>query len=333
MPSVTPQAMAAFVQELEKQAFVPTAQLTRGGLALGAGLTGGTIGGMYQGSSEYNKARQQGATRTQALRAGLKGGVTGGAIGGAAGAGLGAIAPGMGGKLRDFGGQMLHMWTGAGGKKGMETFGGGAAQTRQRVADAAKQLEKAHAGQLEDPRFFGRHYDKMMGRAPIGKDKILAMAQKEHESAQLGHKAMERAQELGLTSLPGAAKAIVTNPIEAAKGAYGAMAHGTSGAQKALALGLPGAFAAYGAIRKPQEGETRLGNIAGSVMGAVPAALPMMPSSIALSMIPGIPNPGMAASRALEHGGKAMGNAVQRAVVGGKPGPGQVAPPPSGGEA
>ena len=332
MPSVTPQTMVAFLLELEKMAFVPTAQLTRGGLALGAGLTGGAIGGMYQGGKEYRQAREQGQGRVQALGAGLKGGLKGGTVGGAAGAGLAAVAPGMGGKVRDFGGQMLHMWTGAGGKKGMEAFGGGAASTLAQKNLAKETLEAAHAGTAKDPRMLGGFRDRVMGRAPIDKAGILSLAEKEHAGAVKGHAAMERAQELGLTSLPGAAKAIVTNPLAAAKGAYGAMVHGASPAQQVAAVGIPGALAAYGALRKPQEGETRMGNVAGSVLGAIPAALPMMPTSIALSMLPGMPNPGMLASRAMEHGGKAVGNTVQR-VIGKKPGPGQVEPPPAGGVA
>ena len=315
MPNITPEVMAAFLQELEKCAFVPSAQLTRGGIALGSGLTGATIGGLYQGKKRYSQARAEGASVGGALGAGLKGGVVGAGIGGAVGAGAGAALPGVGRTVRDFGGQTLHMWTGAGGKHGLQAFNSGAAQTAKRLEEAATNVAKARSGELADPRFLARF------RKPIDKAGIQTLADKAHVDAGIAHKAMLHAEDLGLTSLPGAVKAFATRPGEAARGAVGAMVHGASRAQQVAAVGIPGGMAAYGALHKPKEGETRLGNIAGSVGQAVPMMMPWMPTSIALSMLPGMPNPGMAASNALGRSGKAVGNVVQRAVS-----PGQVQP-------
>jgi hypothetical protein len=207
------------------------------------------------------------------------------------------------------------MWTGAGGKQGLARFGGGTAQTEARKLVAKETVEAAEKGVARDPRMFAKW------RKPIDQQQILGLAQKEHQHAIQAHAAMQAAQDRGLTSIPGAIGAFATHPVDAAKDAVGAMIHGTSTAQKALALGLPGAFAAYGAVRRPGEGETRLGNIASSVGQALPAALPMMPTSMALSMLPGAPNPGMAVGSALGRVGKRVGDTVQRTFS-----PGQVQP-------
>ena len=309
MASLTPERMDWFLTTLEKQAAEP---LSRGAVALGAGATGAAIGGLGWGRKRYQEARQQGADRMQALGAGLKGGLVGAGVGGAAGAGLGAALPNGAGKtVRDFGGQMAHMWTGFGGRQGLARFGGGTAQTGKRLhtaEDVVKQL--AHGGEAKDPRMFAKW------RQPIDRGQIEGLALKEQQHAEQAHKAMGRAQDLGLTSIPGAIRAFATHPVDAAKGAVGAMIHGTSGAQKALAIGLPGAMATYGAVRRPGEGETRLGNVASSVGQALPYTLPMIPTSMALSMVPGIPNPGQVLSNTFGHVGKRVGDAAQRVVTG-----------------
>lgn len=328
MPSVTPAVMRSFLGELGKEAGLlgSSASLGRGGVALGAGLTGAALGGLSTGQSGYVKARQEGQGRLDALGAGLKGSLKGMAIGGAAGGALGAVAPkSMGKTVRDFGGQTLHMWTGYGGKRGLARFGGGTAQTGERMMAARKAEQAAHeaissGGRVSDPRLLAKW------RSPKTNQELLEMAQKEHQAAQQGHAAMAKAQDMGLTSVPGVIKAYASSPIEAAKASWGAVAHGTSAGQKALMLGIPGGMAAYGAIRKPQEGESRLGNTLGSVGQALPGLMmPVMPSSIAMAFAPGAAsvNPAMMAGTALEHTGKAVGG-----VVGRRKSTGQVQPPP-----
>ena len=320
MPNITPEVMRAFLEELEKCAFVPSAELTRGGIALGSGITGAAIGGLYQGKKRYSQARAEGRGVGGALGAGVVGGLKGGAIGGAIGAGTGGAFQGVGRTVRDFGGQTLLMWTGAGGAKGLEAFGGGAAATAKRLGGAEAALASAKAGTLADPRLLASW------RKPIGEKGILDLAAKEHAHAVAAHAAMQRAQEVGITSLPGTVKALATRPGEAVRAAWGAAADGTTNVQKALVLGIPGGIAAHGAIRKPKEGETRLGNAVGGLAGAAPLAMPWMPSSMLLSLAPGIPNVGMSASAALGKGGKTIGDAVQRTVA---PGTVQPAVPPS----
>ena len=327
MRSVNPVLMQAFLDALEKDAFVPSSQLTRGGMALGAGLTGATIGGLYQGGKKYHEAREQGATRTQALKSGRGGAAVGAGVGGAAGAGLGAAGklpegiPLIGGKnpgaaVREFGGQMAHIWTGAGGRHAMRDLGAGSALSLERSVAAEKALRAAQEGKGTDPRMLAGM--PLVGRLfkPLQQEELVSRATKELSHAQKAHAAMERAEAAGITSIPGAVKAFV-NPKttrEAAGAAYGAAMHGSGPVQKAIVLGLPAATIGMGAIRKPEEGETRLGNIGSAVAGSAAMAMPWMPASIPLSFAPGIPNPMMAAGKVLEHGGRAVGNVASKAV-------------------
>ena len=260
------------------------------GLGLGAGALGGAAVG---GKRSYDAARGAGEGRLSAL-----GSAVGGALGGAArGAGKGAlIGAGIGGlsgavlpvqtlsgakslskmdnalgSLSNFGQRQVHSLTGwkpGGSSRSVERIGAGA-------ADARRDLSAARAS---------------------GSHAAVAQAQK-----ALG--AAEKAQRMGLTSLPGLAKSVKDNGLLPTVGTgLKAQWDSSSTPGKALLLGLPGATAASALLGKEQEGRPgkgeRLGKVIGGTLGGAVA-----PLSLAGGMVLG---------GALEHAGGAVGRGVDR---------------------
>jgi hypothetical protein len=320
MANITPEMLLSFQDELEKQA-VDVRGLARGarallarqgttagsGAALG-GAAGGLLGLGAGGAKKYREARQQGATSGEALRAGLGGAARGAATGAALGAGAGGLAGlagggrarALAGKLRGkegplssvsrFGERQVHgltgyvPHTGAGsvvggqGSAAVRAMRGGAHAAEKELAGATKHLKDIQAGGYE-PGMVGKGLKRlgvdMEGRALKG-------AEKGRERALKGLQAATKSEEMGLTSLPGYAKALVgkgkyvggakagqkVKALEALKAGVGEQWHASGPAGKALTFGLPAASVASEALRPSQPGEEGKGARMGKAMGS-----------------------------------------------------------------
>jgi len=311
--TLSPALMKGFHAELAKTAGVPQellAHLSRRGTrsAMGAGLgsglgiglgAGALVGAVRGGKDAYDTARARGSsvpgTALSALGGGLGGAVRGAGKGAVIGAGsglaLGAASPtkvisatkslsSMGnslGSLSNFGQRQVHSLTGwkpGGAASSVERIGAGAAPARRELAALGKDLSSG-AG------------------VPASK---LQQASKSLSSA-------EKAQEMGLTSLPGYAKSLKNNGVLPTAAAGVKSQWDSTGVKgKALMVGLP-ALAAVNAARAPEGAGApgrveRVGRVVGSTVGGLAAPLSLTGS--------------LALSTALERAGGAAGKGVDK---------------------
>lgn len=283
--------MGGFYAELTKLALFPLSAsrtLTNVGAGAGVGSLVGAAGGAgvsgYQG---YRDARHSGASRGQAamsaLGRGAKGALRGAAVGGALGAagGAGATALGKGdavqalagrekgqvGSFARFGQRQVHSLTGATpegflNQEGVKKMRAGAWGSKKAVTSAEEALGKAKdpAGRL-----------KAQGN--------LDMANKANTHAQA-------AEDMGLTSLPGYAKAMYTHSVgNALSTGVKEQWHSGGVGTKALIFGLPAAAAAKEAVTPTEPGgRGRLGRAAGHIPELAFSAGPLpMTGAMALS--------------------------------------------------
>lgn len=303
---LTEQVMQAFALELSKEASAAevlshlkrpgTLHAMQAGLGsgLGLGLAGGAaVGALKGGKEQYDAARANGQGVVSSLGHSIGGGL-GGAVRGAgkgaligmgAGALGGALAPtqvikgtralsqakNVAGDVANFGQRQVHGLTGwkpGGSTSSVESIGAGAAGARSA-------LGKAVAG-------------KSPGDVSRARDALSAA---------------EKAQKMGLTSLPGVAKSLKNNGILPTVAA-GAKEQWKSSPtwQKALMVGLPGASVAGTLAKKdpengPGKGE-RIGRTLGGTLG-----YSMAPLSLVASTVLG---------GALEHAGGLAGKGIDR---------------------
>lgn len=252
-------------QFLKGQAGAAGAGIGAGG-ALGA-LAGGGLGGLRG----YREARDLGFSRGEsaayAAQRGLKGAAKSGVLGAAAGgaAGLaggqkarelaqGLVQRGTAGAPSRFAQRQLHSLTGYADREGLKAMGGGAETARKRLVAAGKALADAA------PEKAGKHL-------------------KEIKRARAGLDAATKAEEAGLTSIPGIVKGLTGNaalqgkrlsPLEAAKTMVGEQWHGSGVGGKALMFGMP-ALGAASALRPggPEEDQAGQGRLerAGRALG------------------------------------------------------------------
>lgn len=317
--------MWAFHDEMSKIAAVPQElmkHLSRVGTrrAIGAGVGGGAglglgagalLGGVSGGKDAYEAAKARGAGLPGAALSAVGGGLGGAIRGAGKGALIGAAAGGVVGaglptetlsatrrlqkldnsvgSLHNFGQRQVHSLTGwkpGGAHKSVERIGAGAAPAR---AELAKELGKG-----------------------VGNPAVVRPAEKSLAAA-------EKAQGMGLTSLPGIARSVRDNGLLPTAGAGLKAQWDASGPKaKALMVGLP-AYSAVNAARAP-EGESgpgrgeRVGRVIGGTVGGLAAPLSLA-GSIALS-------------GGLERAGGAVGKGVDR-LRGRKAHPPQVQQEPS----
>ena len=264
------------------------------GLGLGAGAL---VGGAAGGRNAYREARERGSSAPGALLSAVGGGLGGAArgavkgslLGMATGALAGSAAPvrtlsatrglqkldNAAGTLSNFGQRQVHSlsgWKPGGAARSVERIGAGAAPARRELGELGKELA---------------------GGVPVGK---LDRAAKSLAAA-------DKAQEMGLTSLPGYAKSLKDNGIVPTVSAgVKSQWDAAGGKGKALMLGLP-ALSIAGAARAPEgEGKPgraeRVGKIVGSTLGGVAAPLSLGGS--------------LALSAGLERAGGAVGKGVDR---------------------
>lgn len=319
-PTLTEPLLRAFHEELHKVGGVPGGILrhlqrvgTRHavgagvGSGLGLGLGAGALaGGVRGGKDAYDAARSSGqgagGAALSALGGGLGGAVRGAGKGAVIGAGSGAAlgvlvptttlsvtkalakGPNFLGSLNNFGQRQVHSvsgWKPGGAARSVERVGAGAAPAR---AELARELKKG----------------------------VGAPATVERASKALS--AAERAQSMGLTSLPGYAKSLKNNGVLPTVGAGLRSQWDASGSKgKALMVGLP-AMSLVSAARAPEGGEgpgraERIGKIVGGTLGGVAAPLSLAGS---LAMSAGLERAGGAAGK---HVDRVRGRTLHRPQV------------------
>lgn len=276
------QQMPAFYDELVKTA-IP-ASLVRGvgglGTGIGAGAAVGALGGAaIQGYRGYREGRQAGyspmdSALSKGLGGAIHGALKGGLVGAAAGGvGLGALeasgkVPGLAsriGKLKDpigigggarFGQRQIHGltgWTPQGflNPAGARELGLGAHEAREGLESAAKLHSETQAGG-NTLGFFNRlrggTAQEMQGRAVAGTGKVLARAEKYLPAA-------EKAESMGLTSLPGYFKSMKDNGVLNTVGAgLKEQWHAGGPINKSLMFGLPAASVVHEGFKSNEPG-------------------------------------------------------------------------------
>ena len=276
--------MRGFHEELTKLALLPpsASRILMGsgsGMGLGA-LAGAAASGGASGHKAYEQARAQGATKGQAFLSGLGHGVTGALPGAAAGAVLGAaggagLAAGGKGRLLQaaadqqhgplgvaarFGQRQVHALTGATPKGFLNPEG--VRQMRGGAWGAENHIGKVESSALRQK----------------------AMAELELKHARNASQHAQTAETMGLTSLPGYARAMKEHGVgktllTGAKEQW----HGTGAVGKALGFGVPAAAAAKELATPTQDGDQ--GRLRRAASHAEELAFSVGPLPIAGSMV------------------------------------------------
>jgi hypothetical protein len=290
LDELTKTAAPAMLEAAKRVFASPGMHKALGGLGSGAGAglgLGAVAGAGIEGYRGYQDARAQGGSVGDAVAGGLaragggaaKGAVRGALLGGALGAGADALGAGVGktltglenplGAFSRFGQRQVHGatgWTpkGWGDVAGIREMRAGGYDAARRVQITAK-VNASHGGL--DPK-----------------------AAKNHLQALSGLHAAEDAERMGLTSIPGYARALKQHGV-------GALATGTKEiwgklgpVEKALVFGPAALGVAQGATRQLEDGESRIGEVA---KATVPLA------GLALSPLPAMT--GMVAGMGLTH--------------------------------
>lgn len=282
--SNTERVFDAFHGELEKLAIDTHTLLGNVGALAGSGALVGAVGGAALGGiKRYREARSRGEGIGQGFLEGAGGALHGAGKGALVGAGAGALAgaatpkalydrmsnvAGPVGAGARFGQRQVHAFTGwmptAGETSSIERIRGGAFRARKAVGRAEEEL--ASAWGKNDP-------------------SDLRSAVRAKQRASAGLEGAERAQQMGLTSVPGYLKSLRQKPLETLRTGMAEQWHSGGAGAKALTIGLP-ALGAVSALRSPEsatgagKGE-RVGRELGTVAGGVlTAPLPFVPGQV-----------------------------------------------------
>lgn len=240
MPRLSLPLMLGFYDELEK-----TSALNP---LVGSGALMGTLGGAATGYLGYSKAKAEGASTGEALGRAGKAGLMGAAGGAALGAGVGALKPTWGKEMSNFAQRQVHGLTGWTPKEGLHSIDHGAGPAIKRRGEA----HVAHLLNPEDP-------------------KLLA----EFQNATKARDAAQKAEQMGITSLPGLVKSVKNHGvIPTLKAGAEEQLHGTSTMNKALMLGLPAVGVAQALHSSDSDDPTmgkgeRVGHTIGNVVGSL----------------------------------------------------------------
>jgi hypothetical protein len=309
--------LAAFRSELHKLAWSVPQVLGPASAAAGVGMGLGGIGaGAVGGVRGYREAKAQGATTGQAIMGGAARGLAAAGKGALIGAGAGAatgvaghyIAPAAAEKARAaltnhsafarFGQRQAHGLTGYTPAQGLASIRHGAAPRLEEANAAKATLDRLHGG--EDLR---SGWQKFRG---VTHEDMVAGATKQHGRAQKSYEAGLKAEQMGLTSVPGYLKSLRKDPL----GTVGAAARdqwdGTSAPMKAMMVGIPAAQLGSAAMQDPhqlnREGKTR-----GRALGEATAGLA---SGLLMNPLPLVTQ--MAAAEPLHRAAGRLGQVVDR---------------------
>ncbi len=340
--------------------FSPRISSALGALGAGGGVGaagGALIGAAVQGGRKFREERAQGASIAEALGGSLahgmagagRGALIGGAIGAGVGGATGAINPAAGEKFRNalknlpganFGQRQVHTFTGWKPKGGLAEIGHGASSRLGAVRRAEQELFAARnagkpiseavslseearkflpsgktlGGDVRYPKARRSLVDRVMGRSAV------EAAQKRVENARAAYEAGRKAEEMGLTSIPGYVKALRDRPVgEVLRTAVNDQWKGMSPAMKALMIGLPAAELASAVWSKDEpdaQGDSK-GERIGRSLAQTAGGFLLSPLTMTGQMVAGT---------ALSRAGGAIGRAAGR-------GKGKLLPPPPPGPA
>ena len=303
--------MLAFRDELAKEAApkwltktVPELLARRGaGVAGGLGV-GGMVGGLgglgLGGYRGYQQAREEGAGVGQALGHGVVKGLRSGLIGAGVGAGAGALGgsllspkgvdrmttmgKGIGAASR-FGQRQLHGVTGWVPEGGLESIRAGSYGAKKALKGAEERFLAAKGGDAS-PGFV----DRVLGRSPEQvKHKAVTKAEKELLQARKARDASVKAEDMGLTSVPGYLRSLKNNGVgSTVRAGLADQWHGSGGTTgKAMMLGLPAMSVAQEMSQPDQPGGPgkleRIGGALGEGLGFSLAPLPLAGQALAIS--------------------------------------------------
>lgn len=182
-----------------------------------------------------------------------------------------------GGVAKRFGQRQAHGLTGWTPKGYMNPQG--IREMRAGAYDTAERLSAAERAVAPGPgRYRPGLVDRALGRKPEAvQAKKMQSAKSELEQARKAHEASQTAEDMGLTSLPGYAKALLNDPTKALKAGIGEQWHSMGPAGRSLMVGIPAAGMASEAMRPGDPGEAgrfaRAGARAGELaytMGPLP---------------------------------------------------------------
>jgi hypothetical protein len=284
MPEIH-EMMPAFYQELIKEAvpgaitslgrgLIQSPRLGGAGAGMGVGsLVGAGVGGAVQGTSAYQQARESGAGRGQAAMHALSGGASGAATGALVGAGAGAVAggirpgmmsnlPGRGGAIgasARFGQRQLHGLTGWTPAAGLQSIRGGAYQANRNVVSAQEAIAKATPGNAAK------------------QHKKLQQAQRAQASAQ-------KAEDMGITSIPGYAKSLANRPMDTIRAGVKEKWDSSGPVGRGLVFGFPAVTIGGELVRPSKPGEDGRIQRASRNIGDIAYAMAPLPFTSELAL-------------------------------------------------
>jgi len=196
-----------------------------------------------------------------------------------------AVLKGIGGGLSRFGKRQVHALTGWTPKAGIRSIRGGAYDAAQRLEQASGALTPGVGPRVsnlvEKPGIVRRAVDKVMRTTPKQVQARALDARKAEEVAAIKqYGSAAKAERMGLTSLPGYAKALKTHGVgKTMKAGFKEQWDSMGPAGRALMVGFPAVGVGGELARESQPGESgrlsragsRLGDVA-YMMGPVPVA-------------------------------------------------------------
>lgn len=301
--------LESFKSELEKLGWSPNYSAltkrmigTAGSLGGVGAAAGGLLGAGVQGVRGYQQAKQEGATTGQALGAaagkGLRGGLVGagvGAVGGAAGgAALGRLAPGAAQKavsavqsfgptksLSNYGQRQAHWLTGWKPEAGLGSIGLGSTPIKGQLAAAESRLQGMRSGAPQSQGMLGR----VLGEGNAGKLREWN-ASREVDRLKKHVGALDKAEEMGVTSIPGMVHSVRTHGLLPTVGAgLTEQWHSGGPAMKAMMFGLPAYQIGSGLMHRGEEGSganigSGIGQLASAALGPMPMTGQLLGSSL-----------------------------------------------------
>ena len=273
-------------------------------------LIGAGGGAMLGGVRGYNQAQENGQSGIGGALAGAgSGALAGGALGGLVGGGAGALAKRDFGHLAvgegplasaaRFGQRQVHGLTGMLKPEELEGIRGGAYTAKRNLDEAMKAHAAAELGNAPGPGIVRRTGEGLGVLRPQTAADQTASALKTRVRAEKAHGVAARAQNMGLSHVPGYLKSLATSPVKT----LSTSAEEQFRTQPLLTAGMVGVPLAAGMLAKPHEGEGKgetvgraVGNATGMLAGGV------MPVGGQIVMGEGMKRVGSWAGRAADRG-------------------------------
>ena len=275
--------LLALQDELHKEAALADRLKNIGSLGGVGAMLGAGGGALLGGVHGYNRAQEEGGSGVGgAISGAMHGGLLGGAVGGLGGGVAGGLAKKEFGHLAHgegalasasrFGQRQVHGFTGMLSPSEVEGVRGGAYTAKKNLEAATKARQTASDDVFHGPaappgklRQAGEQIGLLKPQTPEGR---LAARMKDEGQATKAHAAANKAQDMGLTSIPGYAKSMLVSPLDTLRTSAEEQIR-TQPLMTAAAVGAP---LVAGALAKPKEGHGRgeaIGNAVGGAAGTI----------------------------------------------------------------